>query len=53
MANWKVTFLTDGHNIATSGELGKISCYNIITQDNIGVYDSLEIFSTSICAVIY
>ena len=36
VSNWKLSFLCDGRTIVTSGELGKVYCYNIDTQDNVG-----------------
>lgn len=52
MANWKLAFLCDAKTITTSGEQGKVNCYDIDTLENTGVYNSLDIFSTAIANVI-
>ena len=51
--NYKLAFLCDGRTVVTSGECGRVLNFNIDTSENIGIYESAEIFSTSISVVYF
>lgn len=51
MENWKVLFLGDNSTVVTTGELGKVHCYNINTLEQVHQFDTSNIFSTALAQV--